>query len=469
MRAFGIRFGILDRPNLRKIHQGEIPRLGGVSIFIATLLPFSLFLMSPPLMTQTISESWLPFLGLALGCLIVFGVGIWDDLYRLSPGPKLAVECLAGAVAFAFGLKIDLITNPFGFQLNLAWLSGPATILWLVAVTNAINLADGIDGLAAGIVTFAAMILFFMTFATAHPLVAFIAVALAGSALGFLRYNFYPATIFLGDSGSLLLGFCLGGLSLWASEKSTITFAILIPIVTLGLPLADMIYAVLRRWSRGLPVKEADREHIHHKLLEMGLSQRPTVLLLYGVNIFLVALAGILLVTRNSLAALIVVFLGLALILGSRLLGYFRFSRLLVAVRQGLQNSQQVRYISFRTRQIARSFDKVPTLEGRWDLVQELFVDLEFTRAVFQSENSSYPSLTWFSLDHQEPSSAGEVTLAFRLTGDQGPMGSIQINWSQNRINIPPGTSRLVTLLSNEFCRRLPNNPSALPGPPPTT
>ena len=106
------------------------------------------------------------------------------------PGPKLAVECLAGAVAFAFGLKIDLVTNPFGFQLNLAWLSGPATILWLVAVTNAINLADGIDGLAAGIVTFAAMILFFMTFATAHPLVAFIAVALAGAALGFLRYNF---------------------------------------------------------------------------------------------------------------------------------------------------------------------------------------------------------------------------------------------------------------------------------------
>lgn len=325
VRAFGIRFKILDRPSLRKIHQGEIPRLGGVAIFLAAIIPFSLalFLLFPE--SAFDPENRGKLLGLALGTLIVFGVGIWDDLFRLSPTPKLIAEGCAALVAFLFGLQIDLVTNPFGFQWNLAWLSGPVTVLWLVSVTNAINLADGVDGLAAGIVTFATIILFFMTFNTLHTMVAFLSVALAGATLGFLRHNFYPATIFLGDSGSLFLGFCLGGLSLWASEKSTITFALLIPMVTLGLPLADMIYAVLRRWSRGIPIKEADRDHIHHKLLEMGFSQRPTVLLLYGVNIFLATLAGLLLVTRNSLAAYIVVFLGVALIVFSRLLGYFRF------------------------------------------------------------------------------------------------------------------------------------------------
>ena len=137
--------------------------------------------------------------------------------------------------------------------MGLNWLSLPLSVLWLVGITNAFNLADGLDGLATGIATFSALTLFFMTCTSGYSVVALMAIALAGAALGFLRYNFHPATIFLGDSGSLFLGFYLGGLSLWASEKSTITFALLIPMVALGLPLADMVYAVLRRWIRGVP------------------------------------------------------------------------------------------------------------------------------------------------------------------------------------------------------------------------
>ena len=210
VRALGTRFEILDSPGKRKVHQKEIPRLGGIAIFIATLLPFLGFLFWGDFMTQEIHYFWKPLLGLTLGCLIVFGIGIWDDIRRLPPWPKLLAEFVAATVTFLFGLKIQLLSNPFGIQLDLSWLSGPITILWLVGITNALNLADGIDGLAVGIATFASAILFIMTSSSIYTLVPYLTVALAGASLGFLRYNFSPATIFLGDSGSLFSGILFG-------------------------------------------------------------------------------------------------------------------------------------------------------------------------------------------------------------------------------------------------------------------
>src|SRR4030042_597249 len=166
IRALGIRFGILDLPGKRKIHQDETPRLGGIAVVAATLLPFLFFSISGDFLVREIRNSWEPFLGLTLGCLIVFGIGIWDDIHRLSPWPKLSAEILAGLVAFHFGLRIHLLSNPFGLQWDVSWLSGPLTVIWLVGITNAVNLADGIDGLATGIATFAATLLFIMTVPT---------------------------------------------------------------------------------------------------------------------------------------------------------------------------------------------------------------------------------------------------------------------------------------------------------------
>ena len=160
-RNLGIRFGVLDRPNLRKIHQGEIPRLGGVAIVTATVLPFIGFLFYGNLLWEQIRLFWQPLSGLALGSLLVFGVGLLDDRYRLSPWPKLAAEILAALVAVAFGLRLEFLAQPFGWQMDLRWLSLPLSVFWLVGITNAFNLADGLDGLATGIATFAALILFF--------------------------------------------------------------------------------------------------------------------------------------------------------------------------------------------------------------------------------------------------------------------------------------------------------------------
>ena len=315
-------------------------------------------------------------------------------------------------------------------QLGLSWLSGPLTVLWLVGITNAVNLADGIDGLATGIATFAAAILFIMTSSSIYTLVPYLAAALAGASLGFLRYNFSPATIFLGDSGSLFLGFYLGGLSLWASEKSAIAFALFIPIIALGIPIVDMIYAVLRRWHRGVPIGQADRDHIHHRLLEKGFSHRRAVLMLYGVNFLLAALAGFLLFTRNSLAAYVVVVFGGGLIMGSRLLGYFKFSGLFQDLIARWRDSQKSKYLAFRTRLLCRAFEGEKTLEGRWKFAGELFEEVGIRRAVIIPDRDPHRTLTWVThVPALEPNNRS-VTFNLPLSGEKGAVGNLEIIWS---------------------------------------
>lgn len=459
IRALGTRFEILDSPGKRKVHQKEIPRLGGVAIFIATVLPFLCFLFWGDSRIQEIPYLWKPLLGLTIGCLIVFGIGIWDDIHRLPPWPKLLGEIVAASVTFLFGLKIQLLSNPFGMQLDLSWLSGPITVLWLVGITNALNLADGIDGLAVGIATFASAILFIMTSSSIYTLVPYLSVALAGASLGFLRYNFSPATIFLGDSGSLFLGFYLGGLSLWASEKSAIAFALFIPIIALGIPIVDVIYAVLRRWHRGVPIGQADRDHIHHRLLEKGFSHRRAVLMLYGVNFFLAVLAGFLLFTRNSLAAYVVVVLGAGFIMGSRLLGYFKFSGLFQDLITRWKDSQKSKYLAFRTRLLCRVFEEEKTLVGRWELAGELFEEMGMQQAVLSPAQTPDQPLIWAA---QKPANepSRTVTLNLPLAGEKGSVGNLTIIWTTSQGVFPPGMSRILNVMVNEFSRGLQAPPS---------
>jgi UDP-GlcNAc:undecaprenyl-phosphate GlcNAc-1-phosphate transferase len=452
-RNLGIQFGILDRPNLRKVHQGEIPRLGGLAILAATVLPFLGFLFYSNLLLAQIRLFWQPLTGLVLGSLMIFGVGFLDDLYRLSPWPKLGTEIAASLIAAALGLKINIPPDLLGLPFDLSWLSYPLTVFWLVGITNAVNLADGIDGLAAGIATFAAITLFIMTSNTIYSLVALLAIALAGASLGFLRYNFYPATIFLGDAGSLFLGFYMGALSIWASEKSTITFSLLIPMVALGLPLADMVYAVLRRWSRGVSLKQADREHIHHKLLDMGFGQPVTVLILYAVNILLIIFAGLLLLTRNSLAAYILVLLGLALVVGSRVLGYFRFSRIMRKLRQRWKDIHQAKYITFRSHLLHQAFRREKTLANRWKVAQELFRETGCSQAQFVPADPRLFIMNWSLSGSNNPltEKGKDRTLIISIHGENGLVGSLKLTWADEDEPFPAGLNKFLIVMSRDF------------------
>ncbi len=451
VRLAAIRLGIIDRPGGRKIHYTDVPRLGGVAVAFSAVFPFLGFLFYSNLLADEMRESWRVLAGLALGSAIVFAVGVWDDVRGLPPWPKLFAEVGAAAVAFALGLRIEILSNPFGFPIDAAWLSGPVTILWLVGITNAVNLADGVDGLAAGIAAFAAGTLFFMTLGSGYGAVSLLAAALAGASLGFLRYNFHPATIFLGDSGSLFLGFFLGGLSLWASEKSTITFALVIPVVALGLPLADMLYAILRRWYRGMPVGQGDKEHIHHKLLDMGFSHGRAVLLLYGVNVLLMGVAGFLLYTRNSGAAYVLVVLGIGLVVGLRVLGYLRFSRIARDVAESWRESRRAKYAAFRVRMLERVFEEEQTQEARWAAAVELFRDLGFSKAALTLAGQDTPAHEWTSGEIGAASPGRSVVLSVPVVGENGDEARLFLSCPGGGGGLPAGVNGVIDVMRTRF------------------
>ncbi len=277
VRRVCLKKGIVDIPNERKVHTNPIPRLGGVAIWLCTILTFMILVF----------VNWdYPFgnglSGILVGGSIMFLLGLVDDLYDLSPKFKLVVQIGAALIAFLLGVKIEVLFNPFGQQISLGIFSLPVTLIWLVGISNAMNFIDGVDGLAGGVSTICAVTLSVIAIYTHQPISAVMASILAGSMMGFLVYNFHPARIFMGDSGALFAGFALAGLSVTGVLKS-LTATMLLPLLILAVPIIDISYSVLRRLLKGDNLMKADAEHIHHKLLKAGLSHNRTAAILYLV------------------------------------------------------------------------------------------------------------------------------------------------------------------------------------------
>lgn len=310
VRRFAYAIGKVDKPGTRKIHKDPIPRLGGIAIFLGCFLSLlSIDLLRPGFFSQ-LPVQWK---GLLAGGGVIFLVGLLDDLYDLRPKVKLLGQIIAASVAFALGVKIVLITNPLGGMLLFPeWLSFILTVGWLVAITNTVNLIDGLDGLAAGVSTIAGVTLFMIAFERGQDLSAITAIGLVGATLGFLRYNFNPARIFMGDCGSLFLGFMLGALSITGAMKVAATVSVFLPILILGIPIFDTAFAIIRRLITRKPIFQADKGHLHHRLLRVGLSQRKVVLLIYG---FSALLGGVALHLINFPHARVLIVVSLMLIL----------------------------------------------------------------------------------------------------------------------------------------------------------
>ena len=270
------RMGLVDRPDReRKLHVQPIPHMGGVPIMLAYLASFAL--ISYFARPGTINTAFL--LRIAPAAAIIFTIGLLDDWLKLTPLQKLLPQFLAAGAAYFAGVQI---TGVAGYTLS-PWLGIPVTIIWLLACANAFNLIDGVDGLAAGVGLFATATTLIAALMQ-HNLVLAIATApLAGALAGFLRYNFNPATIFLGDSGSLLVGFLLGCFGVAWSQKSATILGMTAPLMALSVPILDVCLSVVRRFLRRQPIMAGDRGHIHHRLLDRGLSPRRVVLLLYGL------------------------------------------------------------------------------------------------------------------------------------------------------------------------------------------
>lgn len=276
------RLGRVDQPDARKVHTVPIPRLGGIAIFLGFCVSVMAieFLTPGPLFPRTG-----PFMGLLIGAGMIFLLGIADDLRPLPAKFKLLVQIVAAAVAVYLGVRIEVLSNPIGggiIILPMA-LSVGLSIFWLVGITNTINLIDGLDGLAGGVSLIAASTTALIALQTKQPALALLSVALVGATIGFLRYNWNPAKIFMGDSGSLFLGFTLAAISIVGLLKVAATAALLVPILILGVPIFDTSFAIVRRALQRRPIFSPDRGHLHHRLLGLGFSQRRAVLIIYAI------------------------------------------------------------------------------------------------------------------------------------------------------------------------------------------
>lgn len=312
-RLIAIHLGAIDFPSKRRINVRPVPRMGGIAIFAALILASAV---------QFVGTTWLAwpvvlipsallninYYGLAFSFFVMFGVGIIDDLFSLQPTPKLIGQIVAASIAAFSGLIIGNIANPLGgANLALGWFAYPVTIFYLVAFANIINLIDGLDGLASGVSCISAFTMFVLAFNAGRLDAAALAIALCGATLGFLRYNFFPASIFLGDSGSLLVGYALGVTSLLSVTRIAGLTTLIIPLVLAGIPILDTLFAIIRRHRAHVSVAHADAGHIHHRLIQEGYNQRQAVLVIWGWTVLLCA--GALLMTQVHLQIRIIVFL----------------------------------------------------------------------------------------------------------------------------------------------------------------
>jgi UDP-GlcNAc:undecaprenyl-phosphate GlcNAc-1-phosphate transferase len=334
------RAGLFDPCDARKLHTRQIPRVGGIAVFLAVAFTLIVLALHPATAALELYGSHL-FVVLAGGTLIHL-LGVWDDLRTIPARWKLAAQVAVVIGMYAAGVRVTALSLPFAGTVELGpLLALPFTLLWFVGITNAFNLIDGLDGLASGAALFALTTMFVVASINGQAGAAVLTIVLAGATLGFLFYNFHPASIFLGDSGSLFLGFMLAGVGVLSSQKSQTVVAVAIPVVALGLPVLDTLLAIARRFLRGQPIFSADRGHIHHRLLGRGHSPRTVALLLYVVCAIL-ALGGMLLVNDSAYVAVVLVVVGLGVGLLIQRLRYYEFEELARLFRKGLRQREVI-------------------------------------------------------------------------------------------------------------------------------
>ena len=318
-KRIAIKLDAVDYPSARRINKRPVPRMGGIAIFLGLAAALAVQYVGttcfgwPPVLISHPSMN-INYGVLALGVAVVFATGAVDDVVQLTPKAKLAGQILGAVIAVASGLSISHVVNPFasGGEINLGWVAYPLTVFYLVAFSNIINLIDGLDGLATGISAIAAFSMYNYALLFGRVDAAALSITLVAACLAFLRYNFHPAKIFLGDSGALMLGFLLGVISLLNVSRTAALTSLLVPLIVAGVPIIDTFSAIVRRRRAHVGMDVADKGHIHHRLIQEGYNQRQAVVLIYCWCILLAV--GATVITQVSVAARVVIFLLLGLL-----------------------------------------------------------------------------------------------------------------------------------------------------------
>ncbi len=361
----------------RHIHQEPVPRLGGIAILGSVVLVVSSAGIALHLLHSSYSFLSSTFLGLLGPTLLIFALGLADDFRPLSPYLKFGTQILAAGWLFLNGFRITHLQLLFGVR-EIGHVAALAlTVFWVLLVTNAFNLLDGLDGLAAGSALFSSLVVFIVSLVTGNTLTEVVTIALAGAIVGFLRYNFNPASIFLGDCGSLVIGFVLSAVSLASSVKASTAVAVAIPVVSFGLPILDTFMAVLRRFLNSKPLFSADGEHIHHKLLQRGLSHRQAVVVLYAVSACFALISLPLLSQKSGNIAVVLSVVGIGVFFGLQHLGYHEVDEL----RRMARRTWEQKTIISNNLAIHRATDELAearTVHDVLEILKSAFQDHDF-------------------------------------------------------------------------------------------
>jgi UDP-GlcNAc:undecaprenyl-phosphate/decaprenyl-phosphate GlcNAc-1-phosphate transferase len=448
IRSLARRAGLLDHAlSARKIHGRPIPRLGGIAIVIAFYAPLLGLLVFQTNVGELFLAERNHVIGLFVGGLIIALLGLYDDLRGAGAGRKFLVQFLVAGLLYYLGFRFDVIANPLGSPIMLGWLSAPFTVLWVVGVINAMNLIDGLDGLAGGVALIAVVTTFLVSLQRGHPIMVLFSSALAGSIIGFLFYNFNPATIFMGDTGSMFLGFVLASTAIQTNQKASTAVAVLIPGITLGLPIMDTLLAILRRAIRGRPLFQADKEHIHHRLLASGLTHRQAVLVLYGFCVILGGAALVLTYASSIQAALLLIALGVVSFIFLRALGYMRLEKLSALDRR------RSRAMRSAIRPLGQRLRSSRTSEEIWGIVVEsmtIFGAAGVALRIGTAESGSEEIRFSRGLDELN-SEVGLFRMEFFVPGGKAGERMLEIGWTDGRRDLDRDTEIAIDI----FCEYL--------------
>jgi len=386
---------LYDAPDVRKVHPLAIPRIGGVAIVVSMLAVILPLLLGNNWAGDTFMRTRV--IVLLAGAIFMFLVGLLDDLRSLSATSKLLCQFAAAAVVCALGIRIDRIVLANWLTIDFGWLSWPITILWIVAVTNAMNLIDGLDGLAAGISAITCAVIAVFALYTGQAIMAVLMLTLLGSLTGFLVFNFNPAKVFMGDCGSMFLGFLLAVSACVCAAKSVTIVGIAMPALALGIPIFDTLFSVVRRILERRSIFSPDRGHLHHRMLDMGLHQRHVVILIYLATIVVAGLGMFMMATRDLWT--LAIFGGelLLLLLMFRLAGALRWREVIARLHRN-------RIIALEAQRHKRDFENAQLLirQARtfpqwWQAVEQAARQMDFARVAMVTRNrtGSFRKLLW--------------------------------------------------------------------------
>jgi len=383
VRRFCERFRLLDVPlDGRRVHRKAIPRLGGVALFLSCALALSTLLLINNLLTQTLGSRKEDLLLAFVPGTLVFFLGVYDDLRGTNAVVKFLALGTIASLFFAMGGRIDALSVPFVGSVQLpAVVSYLVTILWLVGIANAFNLIDGMDGLASGAALFASLVILVVSIAQGRPLMVVVSLVLCGSLAGFLRYNFNPASIFLGDSGALFVGFMLASLSVLGTQKAATAVAVVVPILAFGFPMVDTVMTMGRRLVSRKPIFEGDNEHIHHMLLARGWSQRKVALILYGVCASFGLAAVIFPASGSKVTGVILFVMSVAVIIAVGHLRYHEVDEIRAGVRRTVGDRRLRVAKNIQVRRAARALAKSSDLYEVFEAIRHMLEFGEFTYA----------------------------------------------------------------------------------------